>query len=233
MDKITRQVPANSLTAYGYFNKRIWFSFRQNVNNGCVIINRPNFSSPVSQKQISEYASNFRTFDEERVKISCTDFCIELGPSTGELAWLVFGAYGVCLAIEDIQSISGFFNEAEAYVNHLDTLSAPPDEPSETYQQFVQQTCEQDTAIGCAFEHTAECGEGMEIFQKSLRNGYDPLSMRNREHMAEELGDVLWAVQALANYLGKDIPTLCEENREKLIRRFDSQTFDTPMKDTN
>jgi NTP pyrophosphatase (non-canonical NTP hydrolase) len=75
-------------------------------------------------------------------------------------------------------------------------------------------------AIGLA----GECGEVVEIIKKAVRRCHsrdvqDDLSEAELTHIAEELGDVLWYVAALATDLGLDLDIIAAANLDKLARR--------------
>ncbi len=61
-----------------------------------------------------------------------------------------------------------------------------------------------------------ECGEVVDIIKKHFGHG-KPL---NEEHLVEELGDVLWYVNQIANNFGLDIKTIIRYNINKLSRRY-------------
>lgn len=61
-----------------------------------------------------------------------------------------------------------------------------------------------------------ETGEIADIYKKYLYQGHEP----DREHMAEELGDVCWYVAELAAGLGVTLEEVMEQNIEKLRKRY-------------
>lgn len=63
-----------------------------------------------------------------------------------------------------------------------------------------------------------EVGELQTEYKKALRDGDDPGHYRNR--FAEELGDVLWYVAALATKLGFDLNQIAQFNLEKSRERW-------------
>ena len=103
---------------------------------------------------------------------------------------------------------------------------------TDEYADFVKDTCRNkgpqlagpDTALyGLVLELQGEAGEVSEILQKASRKRQGRLTDLDREDLRDELGDVLWAVTAMANHLGIRLSDLMEENREKLLERLRDQ----------
>lgn len=72
-----------------------------------------------------------------------------------------------------------------------------------------------------------EVGEVVDIIKKHFGHG-KPL---DEEHLVEELGDVLWYVNQIANNFGLDIKTIIRYNINKLNRRYPNeyaQQFNQP-----
>ncbi len=64
-----------------------------------------------------------------------------------------------------------------------------------------------------------ECGEVQALAAKSLRK-YGDLSGVDRFKLAQELGDVLWNIAAIASEKGLDLADIAEDNIDKLdVRR--------------
>lgn len=61
-----------------------------------------------------------------------------------------------------------------------------------------------------------ETGEIADVYKKYLYQGHE----LDREHMAEELGDVCWYVAELAAGLGVTLEEVMEQNIEKLRKRY-------------
>lgn len=61
-----------------------------------------------------------------------------------------------------------------------------------------------------------EAGEVLEIIKKEVGHG----RARSREHMAEELGDVLWYLAELASVHGLTLSQVAELNVAKLRARY-------------
>lgn len=70
-------------------------------------------------------------------------------------------------------------------------------------------------ALGLA----GESGEVADIVKKHIGHGH-PLDNASLEKIAEELGDVLWYVAAMASHLGFDLNEIAALNLEKLQRRY-------------
>ena len=61
-----------------------------------------------------------------------------------------------------------------------------------------------------------EAGEAIDIVKKHLFHGH-PL---DKEHVAKELGDVMWYVATTAKAIGYDLNTIMQMNIEKLALRY-------------
>ena len=61
-----------------------------------------------------------------------------------------------------------------------------------------------------------EAGECIEILKKHLFQGHE----LDKEHLAEELGDVMWYVAVSARALGYDLSDIVKMNVVKLINRY-------------
>lgn len=61
-----------------------------------------------------------------------------------------------------------------------------------------------------------ETGEIADVYKKYLYQGHE----LDREHMAEELGDVCWYVAELAAGLGVTLEEVIRQNIEKLRKRY-------------
>jgi len=64
-----------------------------------------------------------------------------------------------------------------------------------------------------------EAGELANKYKKVLRDDGGILHPDKRKAMADELGDVLWYVAALARDLGEDLESIATKNLEKLYDR--------------
>ena len=60
-----------------------------------------------------------------------------------------------------------------------------------------------------------EAGEVAEKIKKCIRDNHEP----NRTELVKELGDVLFYVTALANFIGSDLETVAKQNVTKLQDR--------------
>ena len=67
-------------------------------------------------------------------------------------------------------------------------------------------------ALGLA----GESGEVADIVKKAMFQGHTI----NREHIAKELGDVLWYVAETATAIGYDLEAIMVMNIEKLMKRY-------------
>lgn len=66
-----------------------------------------------------------------------------------------------------------------------------------------------------------EAGEVAEKFKKIVRDKEGVVSNEDRADIQKELGDVLWYISALADYLGLTLDEVAEKNLEKLFSRRD------------
>ena len=64
-----------------------------------------------------------------------------------------------------------------------------------------------------------ECGEVAEKFKKIYRDNGGELDDSQKIEVAKELGDVLWYIQAICNYLGLSMEQVAELNLEKVLDR--------------
>ena len=88
------------------------------------------------------------------------------------------------------------------------------------YQRQAQATAvySKDRTEALTYTVLALCGEAGELankLKKHLRARTEP----NTEVLADELGDVLWYVSAVAQELGYDLDTVAYENLKKLAER--------------
>jgi NTP pyrophosphatase (non-canonical NTP hydrolase) len=88
------------------------------------------------------------------------------------------------------------------------------------YQRLAQRTANANTISG-KIENgilglCGETGEIADIWKKYLHQGHE----LDKEHMIEELGDVLWYCAELAAGLGVGLAEVAERNIEKLRRRY-------------
>ena len=72
------------------------------------------------------------------------------------------------------------------------------------------------TALGLA----GEAGEIANKVKKFIRDGYDEEELQDKlNDVAEELGDVLWYVAAVAHVIGTDLESVAKSNLYKLAER--------------
>lgn len=67
-----------------------------------------------------------------------------------------------------------------------------------------------------------ESGECIDIVKKAMFQGHT----LDREHLAEELGDVAWYLAVAAEGLGYDLESILQRNVDKLMKRY-SDGFET------
>lgn len=66
------------------------------------------------------------------------------------------------------------------------------------------------------FGIVGETGEVVDILKKYLYQGHE----LNIEHIAEELGDIMFYIVNLCNLLNLDLETIIEGNYNKLLKRY-------------
>lgn len=66
-----------------------------------------------------------------------------------------------------------------------------------------------------------ESGEVAEKYKKIIRNDHGEISDEQRDDLIKELGDVLWYIAVLAQYLGADFESVAQRNLAKLADRKD------------
>lgn len=64
-----------------------------------------------------------------------------------------------------------------------------------------------------------EAGEVAEKFKKIVRDKEGVISDEDRIEIRKELGDVLWYISAVADYIGLNLDEVAEKNLEKLFDR--------------
>lgn len=64
-----------------------------------------------------------------------------------------------------------------------------------------------------------EAGEVAEKVKKIIRDKGCKLTVQDKDELVKELGDVLWYVQALANYLEVPLSRVAELNLQKVLDR--------------
>lgn len=89
------------------------------------------------------------------------------------------------------------------------------------YQAAAQRTSGTDRTrtehlINGALGLTGESGEVADIVKKAMFQGHS----MDYEHIAKELGDVLWYVAETATAIGYDMESIMQMNIDKLKRRY-------------
>ena len=101
--------------------------------------------------------------------------------------------------------------EHDADIYQLDVLKYAPD-----YQHYMPNVLY--AAIGIC----GEAGEVSELVKKYAYHGH----AIDKDHLARELGDVLWYVSYMANLFGYSLGEIMEMNQEKLAKRYPDGKFD-------
>lgn len=89
------------------------------------------------------------------------------------------------------------------------------------YQKAAMRTSSKDLSVNKhllngALGLAGESGEVADIVKKAMFQGHTI----NREHIAKELGDVLWYVAETATAIGYDLETIMQMNVDKLMKRY-------------
>ena len=101
--------------------------------------------------------------------------------------------------------------EHDADIYQLDVLKYAPD-----YQHYMP------NVLYAAIGMCGEAGEVSELIKKYAYHGHTI----DREHLARELGDVLWYVSYMADMFGYSLGEIMEMNQEKLAKRYPDGKFD-------
>ena len=101
--------------------------------------------------------------------------------------------------------------EHDADIYQLDALKYAPD-----YQHYMPNVLY--AAIGM-------CGEAGEVSELIKKYAYHEHEI-DTEHLARELGDVLWYVTYMAHLFGYSLGEIMEMNQEKLAKRYPDGKFD-------
>jgi NTP pyrophosphatase (non-canonical NTP hydrolase) len=90
------------------------------------------------------------------------------------------------------------------------------------YQQLALRTSEHDRkneVFHLVLGLTGESGEIAEKFKKWVRDDLSDEAKLDRADLAKELGDVLWYVAVLSDYLGLSLGDIAQTNIDKLSDR--------------
>lgn len=101
--------------------------------------------------------------------------------------------------------------EHDADIYQLDVLKYAPD-----YQHYMP------NVLYAAIGMCGEAGEVSELVKKYAYHGH----AMDTEHLARELGDVLWYVSYMADLFGYSLGEIMEMNQDKLAKRYPDGKFD-------
>lgn len=101
--------------------------------------------------------------------------------------------------------------EHDADIYQLDVLKYAPD-----HNDYLQ------NVIYAALGMCGEAGEASELIKKYAYHGHTI----DTEHLARELGDVLWYVSYMAHLFGYSLSEIMAMNQEKLAKRYPDGKFD-------
>ena len=109
------------------------------------------------------------------------------------------------------QGCQAEIREHDADIYQLDVLKYAPD-----YQHYMPNVLY--AAIGIC----GEAGEVSELVKKYAYHGH----AIDKDHLARELGDVLWYVSYMAHLFGYSLGDIMEMNQDKLAKRYPDGKFD-------
>lgn len=101
--------------------------------------------------------------------------------------------------------------EHDADIYQLDVLKYAPD-----YQHYMP------NVLYAAIGMCGEAGEVSELIKKYAYHGH----AIDKDHLARELGDVLWYVSYMAHLFGYSLGEIMEMNQDKLAKRYPDGKFD-------
>lgn len=101
--------------------------------------------------------------------------------------------------------------EHDADIYQLDVLKYAPD-----YQHYMP------NVLYAAIGMCGEAGEVSELIKKYAYHGH----AIDKDHLARELGDVLWYVSYMAHLFGYSLGKIMAMNQEKLAKRYPDGKFD-------
>ena len=101
--------------------------------------------------------------------------------------------------------------EHDADIYQLDVLKYAPD-----YQHYMP------NVLYAAIGMCGEAGEVSELVKKYAYHGH----AIDKDHLARELGDVLWYVSYMADLFGYSLGEIMEMNQDKLAKRYPDGKFD-------
>ena len=109
------------------------------------------------------------------------------------------------------QGCQAEIREHDADIYQLDVLKYAPD-----YQHYMP------NVLYAAIGMCGEAGEVSELVKKYAYHGHTI----DTEHLARELGDVLWYVSYMAHLFGYSLGKIMEMNQDKLAKRYPDGKFD-------
>ena len=109
------------------------------------------------------------------------------------------------------QGCQAEIREHDADIYQLDVLKYAPD-----YQHYMP------NVLYAAIGMCGEAGEVSELVKKYAYHGHTI----DTEHLARELGDVLWYVTYMAHLFGYSLGEIMEMNQDKLAKRYPDGKFD-------
>ena len=109
------------------------------------------------------------------------------------------------------QGCQSEIREHDADIYQLDVLKYAPD-----YQHYMP------NVLYAAIGMCGEAGEVSELVKKYAYHGH----AIDKDHLARELGDVLWYVSYMAHLFGYSLGEIMEMNQDKLAKRYPDGKFD-------
>ncbi len=91
------------------------------------------------------------------------------------------------------------------------------DYQKEAYKTLIHK--DRDNLAYFALGVAGESGEVADKIKKIFRDSDGVMTDKDKQHVAKEMGDVLWYLSQLASYLGKDFSEIAQTNLDKLSDR--------------
>ena len=93
----------------------------------------------------------------------------------------------------------------------------------EAYKTLIHK--DQDNLAYFALGVAGESGEVADKVKKIFRDNGGVMTTQDKEELAKEMGDVLWYLSQLSQYIGKDFSDIAQINLDKLKSRQERGTL--------
>lgn len=94
---------------------------------------------------------------------------------------------------------------------------------SEAYKTLIHK--DRDNLAYFALGVAGEAGEVADKIKKIFRDKDGVMDEEDKQEIAKEMGDVLWYLSQLAQYIGKDFEEIAQMNLDKLKGRYERGTL--------